>query len=270
MRSRRQPSVRCPLAGSASTNGDGGPSAAPHHTASGTALVGGGSHPRPGEISLAHNGVLFLDELPEFDRHVLEVLREPLESGHIVISRAARQAEFPARFQLVAAMNPCPCGHFGDRAGPLPLYAGAHRKLSRARIGPAARSHRPACRSRARRPIRAGRRDRRPNASATVARRVAAARDRQLERQGKANARLDNTEVTTLGGADELALALLGRAMKQLALSARAFHRVLRVARTIADLAGSTATRTEHVAEAISLRSLDRRATYSPNDSISS
>ncbi|MCK7492535.1 MAG: ATP-binding protein [Comamonadaceae bacterium] len=94
--------------------GGSGRSAAPHHTASAIALVGGGGRPRPGEISLAHNGVLFLDELPEFDRGVLEVLREPLESGHIVISRAARQAEFPARFQLVAAMNPCPCGHLGD------------------------------------------------------------------------------------------------------------------------------------------------------------
>ena len=241
----------------------------PHHTASGTALVGGGSHPRPGEISLAHNGVLFLDELPEFDRHVLEVLREPLESGHIVISRAARQAEFPARFQLVAAMNPCPCGHLGDARGRC-RCAPERIESYRGRVsGPLL--------DRIDLHVEVGRVDPLELAgeavaerSAAVARRVVAARDRQLERQGKANARLDNTEVAAHCAADEPALAMLGRAMKQLALSARAYHRVLRVARTIADLAGSDVTRTAHLAEAISLRSLDRRTTQSPDDSISS
>ena len=231
----------------------------PHHTASSAALVGGGSHPRPGEVSLAHNGVLFLDELPEFDRHVLEVLREPLESGHIVISRAARQAEFPARFQLVAAMNPCPCGHLGDPrgrcrcaperienyrsrvSGPLLDRIDLHVEVARVDAGELEAS------------TTAERSER-------VAERVVAARGRQVARQGKANARLENTEVAALCQADEHALTVLSRAMKQLALSARAYHRVLRVARTIADLAGSTGVRTEHIAEAIALRSLDRRA----------
>ena len=125
------------------------PYRAPHHTASAVALVGGGGRPRPGEISLAHNGVLFLDELPEFDRHVLEVLREPLESGHIVLSRAARQAEYPARFQLIAAMNPCPCGHLGEPQ--VSLCTRADRGLSQPCLGAPARSHRPARRRRARR-----------------------------------------------------------------------------------------------------------------------
>jgi magnesium chelatase family protein len=240
----------------------------PHHTASGTALVGGGSHPRPGEISLAHNGVLFLDELPEFDRHVLEVLREPLESGHIVISRAARQAEFPARFQLVAAMNPCPCGHFGDSRGRCrcaperiesyrgrvsgPLLDRIDLHVEVGRVDPSELDGAPVA-----------------EPSATVALRVMAARARQLERQGKANARLDNTEVTALCHADAQSLAVLGRAMTQLALSARAYHRVLRVARTIADLAGSEVVLTEHIAEAVALRSLDRRMAHAPIEAIS-
>jgi magnesium chelatase family protein len=244
------------------------PFRSPHHTASGPALVGGGSHPRPGEISLAHNGVLFLDELPEFDRHVLEVLREPLESGHIVISRAVRQAEFPARFQLVAAMNPCPCGHFGDSRGRCrcaperiesyrgrvsgPLLDRIDLHVEVGRVEPAELEGAPLAES-----------------SAAVAARVSAARARQLERQGKANARLDDTEVTALCRADAQSLSMLGRAMTQLALSARAYHRVLRVARTIADLASSEAVRTSHVAEAVALRSLDRRAVHEHVDSIS-
>ena len=234
------------------------PFRAPHHTASAIALVGGGGRPRPGEISLAHNGVLFLDELPEFDRHVLEVLREPLESGHIVLSRAARQAEFPARFQLVAAMNPCPCGHLGDPAsscrctpdriaayrsrisGPLLDRIDLHVEVPRVSTTDIARAE-PA------------------EPSAAVAARVAVARARQLERQGRANARLEGSSVARLVRADAAALALLASAMQRLALSARAYHRVLRVARTIADLAGSATVGTEHVAEAITLRQLDRR-----------
>jgi len=235
------------------------PFRSPHHTASAMALVGGGERPRPGEISLAHNGVLFLDELPEFDRGVLEVLREPIESGHIVISRAARQSEFPARFQLVAAMNPCPCGHLGDPAatcrctpdriaayrgrisGPLLDRIDLHVEVPR--VGPAEI---------------AGAAPSEP--SADVARRVMAARARQLARQGRANCRLEGQSVPECALAEAAALVLLGTAMQRLALSARAYHRVLRVARTIADLAGQGQVRSEHVAEAITFRQLDRRA----------
>jgi len=234
------------------------PFRSPHHTASAMALVGGGARPRPGEISLAHNGVLFLDELPEFDRGVLEVLREPIESGHIVISRAARQSEFPARFQLVAAMNPCPCGHLGDPAatcrctpdrvaayrgrisGPLLDRIDLHVEVPRVvpeQIASASPSE--------------------PSADAAL--RVTAARTRQLERQGRANSRLEGGAVLECTLADAPALALLGTAMQRLALSARAYHRVLRVARTIADLAGDEPVRSEHVAEAITFRQLDRR-----------
>ncbi len=234
------------------------PFRAPHHTASAVALVGGGGRPRPGEISLAHNGVLFLDELPEFDRQVLEVLREPLESGHIVVSRAARQAEFPARFQLVAAMNPCPCGHHGDSRGrcrcPAEKIASYRSRIS----GPLL--------DRIDLHVEVGRvaldeiaGDARPESSATVAARVAKARAAQLARQGKSNARLAVQEIHAACAAEPAALELLGRAMRQLGFSARAYHRVLRVARTIADLAGEERVAARHVAEAITLRQLDRR-----------
>ncbi len=234
------------------------PFRSPHHTASAVALVGGGGRPRPGEISLAHHGVLFLDELPEFDRGVLEVLREPLESGHIVVSRAGQQAEYPARFQLVAAMNPCPCGHLGDPA--------AQCKCGDARVA--------AYRNRIsgplldridlhidvpRVPSEVLASDEAAESSAAVAARVAAARQCQLARQGRANAQLDGPVVVSRVNAERAALRFLAGAMRQLALSARAYHRVLRVARTIADLAGSDAVTTVHVSEAITLRQLDRR-----------
>jgi magnesium chelatase family protein len=235
------------------------PFRSPHHTASAIALVGGGGRPRPGEVSLAHHGVLFLDELPEFDRSVLEVLREPLESGHIVVSRAGRQSEFPARFQLVAAMNPCPCGHLGDPAadcrcgdarvaayrgrisGPLLDRIDLHIEVPRVPME-----------------LLAG--DEWAESSAVVAARVAAARQRQIARQGQANAQLDGPVVVRRVGAERAALQLLADAMRQLALSARAYHRVLRVARTIADLAGSDTVTKRHVSEAITLRQLDRRS----------
>ena len=235
------------------------PFRSPHHTASAMALVGGGGHPKPGEISLAHNGVLFLDELPEFDRHVLEVLREPLESGHVVISRAARHAEFPARFQLVAAMNPCPCGHLGDPAarcrctperieqyrsrvsGPLLDRIDMHIEVPRVPSDQIASSER-------------------AESSELVARRVAATRELQSKRQGRTNARLEAVDLAAGTHAEPPAIALLERAMQRLALSARAYHRVLRVARTIADLAASEHVRVEHVAEAVTLRQLDRRS----------
>jgi magnesium chelatase family protein len=241
------------------------PFRAPHHTASAVALVGGGGRPRPGEISLAHNGVLFLDELPEFDRTVLEVLREPLESGHIVLSRAARQAEYPARFQLVAAMNPCPCGHFGDSrgrcrcppervaayrsriSGPLLDRIDLHVEVGRVAVDEIAATAT-------------------PENSATVAARVAEARSLQRQRQACTNARLAGNDLATRCHAEPGALELLARAMRQLGLSARGYHRVLRVSRTIADLAGSAGVRAEHVAEAITLRQLDRQSGVAEHD----
>ena len=232
----------------------------PHHTASAVALVGGGSYPRPGEISLAHHGVLFLDELPEFDRRVLEVLREPLESGAIVVSRAARQAEFPAAFQLIAAMNPCPCGYLGDASGRCHCSADQVQRY-RARIsGPlldridlhveAPRVAREALRP-----------DTPPDGetSAVVALRVDTARERQLARSNKPNARLTTREINKHCKPDAAGQQLLERAMEQLGLSARAYHRILKVARTIADLANSEQVMSVHVAEAVGYRVLDRQ-----------
>ena len=232
------------------------PFRAPHHSASAASLVGGGTLPRPGEISLAHHGVLFLDELPEFDRDVLEALREPIESGRVAISRAARQVQFPARFQLIAAMNPCPCGHCGDRSsrcrctperiaryrgrvsGPLAdridikLEVPAPREAEL--VAPAA-----------------------SESSAAVAARVAHARQVQVLRQGKANALLGTREIDRHCATGREAGELLRHALARLLLSARAYHRVLRVARSIADLAGAAAISAEHVAEAIQYRRLD-------------
>jgi magnesium chelatase family protein len=226
---------------------------APHHTASGVALVGGGSVPRPGEISLAHHGVLFLDELPEFDRKVLEVLREPLESGRITISRAARQADFPAQFQLIAAMNPCPCGylgHFNNKcrctpdnvtryknkvSGPLldridmtiQVPALTEKELTGASFS---------------------------ESSMDIRVRVEKARDAQMTRQGKANFALGTQEIEMFCQPDEAGLVLLKTAIARLNLSARAYHRILKLARTIADLASESDIQSTHIAEAIQYR----------------
>lgn len=225
----------------------------PHHTASAVALVGGGSDPRPGEVSLAHHGVLFLDELPEFDRKVLEVLREPLESGRVSISRAARQADFPARFQLVAAMNPCPCGYLGHPGGRCrctPDQVARYRgKLSGPlldridlHIEVPSVSHEELAQSAA------------SEHSAAVRERVERVYALQRERQGKANAQLDTQEIERHCAIDAAAQALLKSAMARLGLSARGYHRVLRLARTIADLAGQRDIAAAHVAEAIQYR----------------
>lgn len=230
----------------------------PHHTASAIALVGGGSHPRPGEISLAHNGVLFLDELPEFERRVLEVLREPLETGSIVVSRAAQQAEFPARFQLIAAMNPCPCGHLGDSAaacrctaeqiqryrgrisGPLLDRLDLHVEVPRVELASLTAAQ-------------VG-----GETSATVAARVARARKLQLQRQGASNARLGNAATERHCLPDRKGRVVLERAMQHFALSARAYHRILKVARTVADLREELSVSVAAISEAIMLRQLDR------------
>ncbi len=231
----------------------------PHHTASAVALVGGGSPPRPGEISLAHHGVLFLDELPEFSRHVLEVLREPMESGRITISRAAQQAEFPARFQLVAAMNPCPCGwlgHFSARcrctpdqilryrsriSGPLLDRIDLHVEVPALEVAHfSGVAH--------------------GEPSSVVRERVKRARELQLQRQAMPNARLTGREAEDYADAETQANALLHKAMSRLGLSARAHHRVLKVARTLADLEGLPRVQVEHVAEALAYRNADRGA----------
>jgi len=229
------------------------PFRSPHHTASGVALVGGGGHPRPGEISLAHHGVLFLDELPEFSRSVLEVLREPLESGHITISRAARQADFPAKFQLIAAMNPCPCGYLGHHNNKCRCTPDQVARY-RARIsGPLLdridlHIEVPALREDELVSAASG------ESSATVRGRVQKARDLQMQRQGKSNAQLGSQETDTFCAPDDAGASLLRQAISRLNLSARAYHRILKVARTIADLAGGGAIETSHIAEAIQYR----------------
>ena len=231
----------------------------PHHTASGVALVGGGSHPMPGEISLAHHGVLFLDELPEFDRRVLEVLREPLESGHITISRAARQADFPARFQLVAAMNPCPCGHLGNPSGGCRCTQDQVHNY-RARIsGPLLdRIDMHIEVPRVPRDVLLRKSAGSAEASRHVQQRVQAARDRQLQRNACANGQLAAGQLEDVCRLRDADVKLLELAMERLNLSARGVHRILKVARTIADLAGSDAIASAHLAEAIQYRSQDR------------
>ena len=231
----------------------------PHHTASAVALVGGGSHPRPGEISLAHHGVLFLDELPEFDRHVLEVLREPLESGKIMISRAAQQTEFPARFQLVTAMNPCPCGYFGDASGRCRCTEDQILRYRHKISGPLLdridlHVEVPAIA----RNFLAPETTDTSESSSTVRNRVEHAYKIQLDRFGKSNQFLDNREIETCCKLDNTSRQLLEQAIKKLGLSARAMHRTLKVARTIADLSDSEKIEPGFVAEAVSFRRLDR------------
>ncbi|PTQ98785.1 magnesium chelatase family protein [Nitrosomonas nitrosa] len=233
------------------------PFRSPHHTASAVAMVGGGSIPKPGEISLAMHGVLFLDELPEFDRKVLEVLREPLESGQITISRATRQANFPAQFQLIAAMNPCPCGylgHYGGRCRCTPDQVTRYRgKLS----GPLLdridmQIEVPAV------PQEDLLRQGEGESSIEVRVRVEKARQLQLTRQHVTNTRLKTREIDAYCTPDGQGKQLLEQAITRLNISARAYHRILKLARTIADLAGSELVQSSHVAEAIQYRRLDR------------
>ncbi len=232
------------------------PFRAPHHTSSAVALVGGGAVPRPGEISLAHNGVLFLDELPEFGRHVLDVLREPMESGHIVISRAARQSTFPAQFQLVAAMNPCPCGYAGDPRHSCRCTPDQVQRY-RARISGPLLDRIDLSVEVARVPLSelGTPRGEHDEDSATVRARVMRARHHALMRAGRPNAEISTRELErdcALGPAER---RWFDAALERLGLSARAYHRTLRVARTIADLDGGAALldRT-HLAEALTYR----------------
>jgi magnesium chelatase family protein len=226
----------------------------PHHSASAAALVGGGTKPRPGEISLAHGGVLFLDELPEFSRHTLEMLREPMESGEITLSRARHKTTYPARFQLVAAMNPCPCGFTGDLektcrctpdqlqryqqriSGPLldriDLHIPVYRIPAKLLLTPSSNFE----------------------ASAAVRARVIAGRAIQLKRQGVANAQLPHRDITRLCELKTSQNTYIETAMSKMNLSARAVHRSLRVARTIADLQGKKKVSNDHINEALAYR----------------
>ena len=235
------------------------PFRSPHHTVSGAALVGGGNPPHPGEISLAHHGVLFLDELPEFNRHVVDSLREPIEAGEITISRATHQAQFPARFQLIAAMNPCPCGYHGDPSGrcqctseqvqryqsrlsgPLLDRADMHVSIPPLPTSCLLHTHHTQGES-----------------SACVRDRVVKASERQKQRIQKLNAQLWGREVMTYCALSEKEKVFLERTVAQLGLSARAYDRVLKLARTIADLASIDKIKKEHLEEALTYRRLDR------------
>ena len=242
------------------------PFRAPHHTISDAGLIGGGSSPRPGEVSLAHGGVLFLDELPEFRRNVLEVLRQPMEDGVVTLSRAAVSLTYPARFMLAAAMNPCPCGYFGDplhscRCGPLSIERyrsrisgplldriDIHLEVPAVAYGDLVGTQS-------------------DESSAAIRIRVERARAVQRARfQGQrgvhANAHMTPRDLRRHCRLSEAVEAVLKQAVTRLGLSARAYHRVLKIARTIADLAGSAELTTAHVSEAIQYRSLDRKREF--------
>ena len=234
------------------------PFRAPHHSTSAVALAGGGAQPRPGEVSLSHRGALFLDELPEWRRDAIEILREPLETGRISIARAARSEEFPARFQLIAAMNPCPCGWLGD---PQRSCACTPEQIQRYRSrisGPVLdRIDMQISVPRMAVEQLGGAASEASEASAAVAARVQAARARQQARQGALNAGLQGEALRELAIAED-AEQLLLQSVERLQLSARAYHRMLRVARTIADLGDAEVVVAPHVAEAVRYRELDR------------
>lgn len=233
------------------------PFRAPHHTASAIALVGGGSNPKPGEITLAHLGVLFLDELPEFDKKVLEVLRQPLESKEIIISRASRQITFPANFQLIAAMNPCPCGYAFNQDSRCQCSAESIKRYQSRISGPLLDRidlHIDVP------PLKAQElQDSTPvEDSATVRERVLQAFHFQIQRQGGLNHALSPKQLETHVVLDEMSKKMLELAQQRLNLSARAYHRILRVSRTIADLAQSEQIQSTHLTEALSYRGIHR------------
>jgi magnesium chelatase family protein len=230
------------------------PFRAPHHTASAAALVGGGSTPRPGEISLAHQGVLFLDELPEFSRRVLEVLREPMESGEIMISRVAAQSRYPASFQLIAAMNPCPCGYLGsERCSCSPDQINRYRnKISGPlldRIDLQVQVSKMENQQ-----LLNQRTESSGESNQQIKQRITAARKRQIKRQGKINHQLSSLELKTICPLNSEQQTLMDNAINRFALSTRGFYRVLRVARSIADLESRDTVATEDYQEALSYR----------------
>ncbi|MBA6390010.1 YifB family Mg chelatase-like AAA ATPase [Colwellia sp. BRX10-3] len=230
------------------------PFRAPHHTASSAALVGGGSHPQPGEISLAHNGVLFLDELPEFERKVLDVLREPMESGEVTISRALIKQTFPAQFQLVAAMNPSPTGFYNDKrsspeqvlrylnrlSGPFLDRIDIQIEVTRLPRGMWAND------------------DGKGESSSTIQKRVSICHQKQILRQGKANAQLGSAEVRTFCQLAKEDNEFLELAIEKLNLSTRAHHKILKISRTLADMEAADNIERKHLIEALSYRAMDR------------
>jgi magnesium chelatase family protein len=233
------------------------PFRSPHHNVSSVGLIGGGSVPRPGEVSLAHHGILFLDELPEFNRATLETLRQPLEDGHLTISRGGGRLKFPSRCMLVAAMNPCPCGYLGhptrrctDNADAIHRYRGriSGPLLDRIDLHVEVPAQKPELLSKGP--------DGETTADARV--RVVAARERMLQRQGRANAALDTRGLRKHLHAAADAIALLDQAVNDLGFSARAYDRILKVARTIADLDAREDVSLDDVSEAIGYRVLDR------------
>lgn len=230
------------------------PYRSPHHTASAVALVGGGSNPKPGEISLAHRGVLFLDELPEYDRRVLEVLREPLEAGHINISRANHQVNFPARFQLIAAMNPCPCGYLGHDKIHCRCNSDQIRRYRQKVSGPLLDRIDLQIQVPANTKEVIEETGQRGESSETIKARVIKAQYRQLSRQGHLNAELSSQQLESICSLTEENRNLMAQAIERLNLSARAYHRSLKVARTIADLAGEKQITSAHLLEALSLK----------------
>lgn len=238
------------------------PFRAPHHTASSVALVGGSNPPRPGEISLAHNGILFLDELPEFNRHVLEALREPLESGHVTISRAAQQTKFPSKFQLIAAMNPCPCGHFGNNQNHCNCSSEQIFRYQNRISGPfldridmyievSTINYKEILHKRSQKGFT-------NETSQTIRDRVVEAREKQINRTGKLNAHLSNQEIEKYCILQKESQEFLNNAIDKMKLSMRAYHRILKIARTIADIDSSCNIEMGHLSEALGYRKFQR------------
>ncbi|WP_251358519.1 YifB family Mg chelatase-like AAA ATPase [Kangiella sp. TOML190] len=231
----------------------------PHHSCSAPALIGGGSHPKPGEISLSHRGVLFLDEFTEFDRHVLDNLREPMESGKVTISRAASQMEYPARFLLIAAMNPCPCGHFGNSQGQCRCTPDQIRRYLGKISGPLLDR----IDLQVEVPLLSDQQLTQGNPKGVMRshdyqQQVLACQDLQITRQGKLNGELASSELEQYAQLSSEAQSLISQSLKQLNLSARSYHRIIKVARTIADLGQSPAVEAAHISETLGYRKLER------------